>query len=437
MNTNYNCYSIVPFLDGYLLVNSRENRYGKDKGIVFLDKEGYRVYELLRSHSIREVVDILFSEDGNIFSKNQLQDIVDRIYNLCPTEKMPFGPIKGKLAMMRQPLIGVVELTPICNCNCPHCYVKGFKDYSNWLSTDQFIQIAHILREKGILNVTLTGGEPLSHPNFKKIYESYKEYGFLIDIFSNALLIDEELAKFFSELPPRSIDITIYGTTDEEYYEFTGVKNGYTKLRYCLDLLQKYGIVFTTKMILNKRNYSMLMDYNQIAIEYNAPFRYNVVIGKGNNILSDPADLALTPEQVLEIESKDPLRQQVFNTLAHNCTNLPYDYNEDHCPHFLCGAGLDKVFIGYDGTMSPCMTLRNKGLNLFEYGFDHIWSYWGEQRNKPLSKDFKCLHCEYLPICTPCTEEFEQMNGNLEQPIEARCKLAELRWNKYIKNLKR
>ncbi|MCM1168663.1 MAG: radical SAM protein [Bacteroides sp.] len=431
MNTHN--YSIVPFSEGYLLVDPQENRYGKDKGLIFLNKEGLRTYNLLLENPIEKTVDILFSETSNTFSKEQITAAVKRIYDLCPSEKIPFAPIKATLTTKRQPLIGVIELTPICNCNCPHCYVKGFRDFSNWLKTDQFLQIAKIFREKGILNVTLTGGEPLMHPDFRHIYTTYKEYGFLVDIFSNALLIDTDLVEFFAEYPPRSMDITIYGTDDKEYYEFTGVKNGYTKLRQNLDLLHKYGIFFTTKMILNRTNYHKLADYNRIALDYNAPFRYNVIIGKGNNLPTASADLSLTAEQIIEVEAQDPLRKQIFNALANNCSNLPFDYNENHCPQFLCGAGLDKVFIGYDGIMAPCMVLRNKGLNLFKYGFDHIWSFWGKQRAKTLPQNFQCLQCEYLPICTPCTEEFEQLNGAKDRPIESRCKLAELRWNKYIK----
>ena len=82
--------------------------------------------------------------------------------------------------------------------------------------------------------------------------------------------------------------------------------------------------------------------------------------------------------------------------------------------------------------MSPCMTLRGKGLDLFEYGFDYVWNYWGEQRKKHLSRSFKCLNCEFLSICTPCTEEFEQIEGDKEKPIQSRCDLAELRWKEFI-----
>ena len=443
-------YSLVPFDGGTLIVDKKEKDYGKNTGILFLNKSGTDVLQLfLSGKSVNEIALSLSQTDTDGHSQEMIEESVRGILNQLESreifegtnsstkgeyellEKVGFGPIKGRLTNKRQPLVGVIEITPICNCNCPHCYVKGFTP-QGWLKTEQFKEIASIFRDKGIVNITLTGGEPLSHPDFKEIYLAYKEKGFLIDIFTNGLLIDDNLAQFLSKNPPRSLDITLYGTSNDEYFNFTGVRNGYSLLIQGLDLLKKYGVFFTTKTILTKHNYDNLTKLNQIALNYNVPFRYNVVLGKGNNTIKNIEKIALTPQQVIDLEKKDPLRRAFFNAINDFCTNLPYDFNKKQCPQYLCGAGLDKVFIGYDGIMSPCMTLRGKGLDLFKYGFDYVWNYWGEQRKKRVSRSFKCLDCEFLSICTPCTEEFEQIEGDKEKPIQARCDLAELRWKEFI-----
>lgn len=443
-----NNFKLVKIDTGYLLVDISEKRYGKDKEILMLNSSGAHIYELLQEYSPSEVINILFNEEDNSLNRDAIQENVYSIVEILvengvftgespqlastiTIDKVSFGPIKSKLGAKRQPLVGIVEMTPKCNCNCPHCYVKGLSG-NNWLTTEQYIEIAEILHQKGIINVTLTGGEPFSHPDFKNIYIEFKKKGFLIDIFSNALLIDEDMANFLEANPPRSIDITLYGLSDEEYYKFTGVQNGFTKLCKALNLLKERDVVFTTKMILHKGNYNRLLDYNNFALQYNAPFRYNVVIGRGNNTIKDPNGITLSNEEILAIESQDPLRKAIFSMLANDCTCLPGDCNEQNWSQYPCGAGLDKVFIGYDGKMSPCMTLRNKGLDLFSLGYDAIWEHWGNMRKETISQDFKCKSCEYLPICTPCTEEFEQENGDKNIPIESRCELAKMRWEKLI-----
>lgn len=435
------------------LIDITEKDYGRSKPVIMVNKSTLHILDLLKNHSEKEIIDIILSEGDHLCPDDELKENIISTITLLTNEQiiipqkeivqprviptietMGFGPMKGSLGKQRKPLVGVVEITSQCNCNCPHCYVKGL-DKTKQLSTDKILTIASIFKSKGILNVTITGGEPLLHPHFKDIYLEFKQKGFLIDVFTNALLVDGEMALLFAKYPPRSLDITIYGISNDEYNTFTGIPNGYDKLCQALDLLKTNGVFFSTKMILNNQNYSKLKEYNKLAFSYKAPFRYNVVIGKGNNTIKDPAEIMLDNDKIIEIEEKDPIKIKIFQALANNCNSLPFDCNEtEGWSQYVCGAGIDKVFIGYDGKMSPCMTLRNKGLDLFTYGYDYIWGYWGEQRKKKLSIKFKCMDCRFFPICTPCTEEFEQENNNKELPIEARCNLAEKRWEHFIEN---
>lgn len=442
-------YRLLNTKDTYFLVDITEKNYGKSEKILQLNESAKKIWEYLDIYNNEEeIAKGLFNENDNLFSLEEIQDNVKSIIEIlgqkgaiCDYEPIgldveikanSFGAFKAKMAQFRQPLIGVVEITPYCNFSCPHCYVKGFKNVEV-LGIDQYKEIAKILRKKGIINVTITGGEPISHPQFKEIYMAFKNEGFLIDIFTNASLIDKDMAVFLSKYPPRSIDITLYGTSNEEYLKFTGVNDAFSKVINAMEYLTKYQIFFTTKMILNVNNYDHLDEYNQLALKYNAPFRYNVVIGKGNNTLKSGDEIALTSDKIIEIESQDPLRCKIFKCLATECNNLPYDCLDGNgWSQYPCLAGIDKVFIGYNGNMSPCVTLRNKGLNIFEHGYDNIWNYWGEKRKEKLPKEFKCMECKYFPICTPCTEEFEQINGDKTMPIESRCELAKLRWEKYI-----
>lgn len=181
-----NNFKLVKIDTGYILVDISEKRYGKDKEILMLNSSGAHIYGLLQEYSPSEVIDILFNEEDNSFSRDTIQEnvysIVDilvengvftgespQIASTITIDKVGFGPIKSRLGAKRKPLVGVVEITPKCNCNCPHCYVKGLSG-DNWLTTDQYVEIAEILYQKGVINVTLTGGEPLSHPDFKHIY---------------------------------------------------------------------------------------------------------------------------------------------------------------------------------------------------------------------------------------------------------------------------
>ena len=390
--------------DNAFIVDISDKNYGRGKSVLMLNREGGELVELLQNTHFDLVLAKLC--EGVADHAAIRENVVSAVRTLCEagvlkgappldavtslsTEKMGFGPIKANYSMHRKPLIGVVELTSCCNLNCPHCYVKGL-DSSLAISTDKILEVGRILHEHGILNITLTCGEPMIHPDFPVIYRYFKELGFLIDVFSNATKINESLADLFSELPPRSIDVTLYGLTDEEYKDCTGDTQGFTALQRGLKMLQSRDIFFTTKLICNKRNVQRVDDFCKFAYDYGAPFRYNLVIGMGNNIMKSPDELMLTNDEVMNLERRDPLRKKMFRYLAEECCNLPSDCEGcKRWSQYPCAAGMDKVFIGYDGKMSPCMTLRGKGLDLFEYGYDYIWQYWGEQREIRLLRIFK------------------------------------------------
>ena len=77
----------------------------------------------------------------------------------------PSARLKQVALERAQPLAASLELTYACNWRCVFCYnprhhdLRGLSARSGWRVLDD-------LRELGTLYVTLTGGEPLTHPEF-------------------------------------------------------------------------------------------------------------------------------------------------------------------------------------------------------------------------------------------------------------------------------
>ena len=69
----------------------------------------------------------------------------------------------------------------------------------------------------GCLFLNFTGGEIFTYKNFIEIYTYAKNKGFIIDLLTNASLIDNRLITVFKNLPPNSIAVTLYGTNEEDY----------------------------------------------------------------------------------------------------------------------------------------------------------------------------------------------------------------------------
>ena len=111
-------------------------------------------------------------------------------------------------AYQRQaPVNGSLELLPLCNMNCDMCYVRLSKaemEQKGRLRTkEEWIRLAHQMKDAGTLFLLLTGGEPLLFPGFKELYIELQNMGMILTINTNGTLINEEWADFFQKYKPR------------------------------------------------------------------------------------------------------------------------------------------------------------------------------------------------------------------------------------------
>ena len=115
----------------------------------------------------------------------------------------------------RIPISCTIELTENCNFHCPHCFIKNIGHH--YLAYQDYVSFINQFRERGGLYVTLTGGEALTHPDFVKMYRYTYGLGVSITVFTNGYLVNDEIVQLFTELPPRKIEISLYGTNDDAY----------------------------------------------------------------------------------------------------------------------------------------------------------------------------------------------------------------------------
>ena len=112
------------------------------------------------------------------------------------------------------PLTVECELTSKCNFSCEMCYVKDNQS-KDALSLEKWYQLFDEAIEAGALFFVLTGGEPLSHPDFWKIYRYLADKGVKITLFTNGSFLDEEAVSRFTKNPPEMIVISLYGHNQE------------------------------------------------------------------------------------------------------------------------------------------------------------------------------------------------------------------------------
>lgn len=147
----------------------------------------------------------------------------------------------------------VLELTPRCNNNCRHCYINTPADKNDIndteLSLNEISSIADQAVSLGAIYCLITGGEPLLRKDFFDIYLCLRSKGLLVTVFTNATLITEKHIKLFEKYFPRSIEITVYGTTKETYEKITRKEGSFHAFTKGLNLLHDSGVKVRLKTV--------------------------------------------------------------------------------------------------------------------------------------------------------------------------------------------
>lgn len=152
-----------------------------------------------------------------------------------------------------------IEITSLCNLKCGHCYVDDRQNDSRYEYLDMAI-IEKIVNEALRLNaitITLTGGEPLTHPNFLDIITHIKEKGFILFLKSNGTLITEKNIKIIKECVD-FVYLTKYGCSEHIYEGTTRTKGSYAKYIRARKLLDQHGVSYQENAVLLKDNESEL-----------------------------------------------------------------------------------------------------------------------------------------------------------------------------------
>lgn len=129
-----------------------------------------------------------------------------------------FRRIKEDAYKACRPIQATFELTPRCALNCKMCYVHLHPEEiptcgrGRELTAEEWIEMGRQAQDAGVFSLCITGGDPVLHPEFEKIWKALSGMGFYITLQTNAYSITDKLEQLFYEYPPQEAKITLYGS---------------------------------------------------------------------------------------------------------------------------------------------------------------------------------------------------------------------------------
>lgn len=94
-----------------------------------------------------------------------------------------------------------LSITGRCNLNCRHCFMaQDTYQKPSELTYEQIVSLLDQFCECGIVNITVTGGEPLLHPEFEKIVRAMKERNLkMFRLYTNGVLFSGDTVRILQE----------------------------------------------------------------------------------------------------------------------------------------------------------------------------------------------------------------------------------------------
>ncbi len=329
----------------------------------------------------------------------------------------------------RVPLSGSLALTHRCNLACAHCYARDEHPdvAATELGSGQWERIIGEVKEAGCLYLLLTGGEPLLRGDFPELYSFAKSSGFLVTVFTNGTLVTDEIAGLFRALPPRQVEISLYGASAVTHDRVTGVAGSFSRALQGIEKLLGQGVPVGLKSVLMTLNADEFSAIEGLARGYGVKFRIDAAVFPALGGDRRPLDLRVSPEQAVAQEMASPERAKEWREFYDSFNVVPFGNKI-----FACNAGRTNFHVDPDGNLFPCLIARSRKYSLVSGSFQAGWE--GEIariREEEAVGDFRCGNCEKKQICGFCPGFFELENGESRIPSDYVCAIGKLR-HEYI-----
>ena len=314
----------------------------------------------------------------------------------------------------RIPASAMLELTRRCNLHCAHCYLGDqaaqHRRRGQERGTAQVKASLSEWAEAGCLYLLLTGGDPMLRPDFMAIYRHARELGMVVTVYCNGTLVTDEIVALFRELPPRKVEISLYGATAAIHDAVVGVPGSHERAWAGIRRLQAAGIRITLKTMLLTTNRHELEAMEKQARELNVEFRHDAALFPCIED-SAPAPLAfrVPPEEAVRRDLAGPGRKEKWRETIERVAAFPED---DRL--YACAAGKNFFHADPFGGFSPCLLATRYRCEAAGRSFREVWdgdlaAIRRRRRAQPAGGPLRgaCTHCPAFNALETGDEERE------------------------------
>lgn len=335
------------------------------------------------------------------------------------------------------PLSCHFELTYRCNYRCIHCFQEHSVDTKNKeLSTEEIIKILDLLSSKGIIFISLTGGEIFLREDLFEIITYARRLGLIITLQTNGSFLSKEVIERLSKLSVYKIVMSYYSCEESIFDNITGITGSYRRTNDAIALFKENNLKFSLVLTLMKQNFDTFLKTLNFMIKNKNSFTWgNLLLPQSKeNKIKNP-NIYLSQDQLknlFSLPNKEILNRGGFDLdCKRQLSGLENEKRKARKNGF-CLGGRSLIAVGAYGHISACPQLLsnesylNNDVNLRNNNFD--WQATQSDRysaffNTPLPSS--CRDCHLLNFCGVCRVSGEVIPGvSFKEKESIFCKTA-------------
>ncbi len=364
-----------------------------------------------------------FRKDIKDFLNNLVQKSVvlsDERANSSPHRSV-FQQMTDSHNAKRQFWSACLEITYRCTEKCRHCYLDDAGNHCkvDELTFEEYKKVVDELYEMGCMNILVTGGEPTLHPDFLKICRYIVDKGILLDVFTNALYIPDDMFEALCDMHLNCISFSLYGGSPEFHDYITQVPGSFHKTLHNILKFKAAGLDLYVKTILFKDKYDEWLKLDALSQRLN--FRLNT----GTFLLSTREK----GDRCHMMQTDDEYRQ--YLRLCRSRERGPHLVPHRDVESYICTAGRSSLAITANGDVRPCASVPYVLGNIKE---DKLKDVWESEKLMTFYKfkytdlDTACKDCKYSNHCSICLgDAYDEKTGKLSK-CSYTCRHAKLRY---------
>ena len=339
----------------------------------------------------------------------------------------------------RRPLNCTMELTYRCNFRCRMCYIRmtdaQAAPFGRMRTVEEWLDMARQMKDAGVLNLILTGGECTLYPGFERLYEAISRMGFCITVKTNAGAYTDSVRDVFLRYPPAGVDVTLYGGSADTYSAVTGDPGGLEKALENIRFFQSIGVPVNPNFTMIRQN---VMDYPKVErlcgeLGLSCTIIHDLVGHRYDPSWSDALECRLTPaeqvcvscrpteEVLLAMEEAGELEKELANFRMPEAADETASPETDDCIGSDIGCA-----IYWNGEMQTCISMRGYHcVKPFEIGFEAAWAQLKAEQEKTFRRPGACRACGMRNDCMfNCAGRRLEGTGSPHEPAPCACQFT-------------